>query len=357
MGRLALVIGSVLLAVPAFAQPEIEMEGDPPPQQPPADQPPPTEPPPVVKDPKVAKKWLQAGDKLIKKGDQLTKQGKPEAATQYENAVTAYQKAFEASDDVTILFPLAVALDKTGNVPGAMKHLKQLVAAQGLKADLVKKAQAKLDEVTMKVGIVTLQITPEGTAVALGGKQVGEAPLTEPLVLMPGTHKVSFTAVGFQPKDVDLKVEAGSESERKIALEPVPVVVKPVEPDLPPPKPVEPPTDPSLVPLYIGGGATVGLTLIATVTGIIAVSEHSTFTDPSVMDPDRESARSSGRTFALVTDLCLVGAIGAAAFTTYWYMYRYKPHLRAKEQPTTAKVGIVPWVQPEAGGLVATGSF
>src|SRR4051812_34863328 len=101
--RLALIVGaSLCLSTSAFAQPadgEIEMEGDEP--APPTDQPPAPQPPsdqPVVKDPKVAKKWQQAGDALLRKGDQLAKQGKPEAKQSYENAVTAYQKAIEASD-------------------------------------------------------------------------------------------------------------------------------------------------------------------------------------------------------------------------------------------------------------------
>lgn len=338
MERFALIVGAVLLTTPAFAQPA---EGD----AAPAEQP--------VKDPKVAKKWVQAGDKLIAKGDQMTKQGKPDAATQYENAVTAYQKALEASDDLTILYHLAIALDKAGNTPDAMKQLKRLTVTPGMKPELVKKAQTKLDDLSMKVGVLTLQITPEGTQVALAGKPIGEAPLAEPLVLPPGTHKVTFTAVGYQPKDVDFKIEAGSESERKIALEPVPVVPKPIAVVEAPPEP-EKPEGPPVVPLYIGGGLTVGFALIASVTGVIAVSEHGTFTDPMSTPMEREGARSSGKTFALVTDFCLVGLVGAAAFTTYWYMAKYKPH---SERQSQAKVGLAPWVQSEAGGVVAVGSF
>src|SRR5262245_13705705 len=131
--RLALIVGaSLCVSSSSFAQPaegEIEMEGDPAaaaqPATPPSDQ-----PAPPVKDPKVAKKWQQAGDQLIRKGDQLTKQGKPEAKAQYENAVTAYQRAIEASDDVNLNFPLAVAEDKAGLTPDALKHLKIVIAAQ-----------------------------------------------------------------------------------------------------------------------------------------------------------------------------------------------------------------------------------
>jgi hypothetical protein len=113
-----------------------------------------------------------------------------------------------------------------------------------------------------------------------------------------------------------------------------------------------------MMPLYIGAGATAALVLTATVTGIVAVSKHSTYTDPKVSATERADAQSSGRTFAHVTDLCLVGAVGAAAFTAYWYQYKYRPQARAfAERQQQAKVDVVPWVQPEAGGLVVAGHF
>jgi hypothetical protein len=223
----------------------------------------------------------------------------------------------------------------------------------------MKSAQAKLDELSMKVGIVMLAITPEGTQIMVEGKQVGEAPLTEPLVLLPGMHKVSLTAVGFQPKDVELKVEAGSESERKIALEPVPIVTKPEQPEEPEAPPMAGPTRPDMRPLYIGGGAAIGLTLVASVTGIIALGKHGTYADPMSSSSERESAQSSGKTFALVTDICLVGAVGAAAFTAYWYHFKYQPKARAfaEREQAQAKVDVVPWVQPQASGISVAGSF
>ena len=362
--RLALIVGaSLCLSSSAFAQPaegEIEMEGEAPPAEPAPAEAPPEQPAAPVKDPKVARKWLQAGDVLVRKGDQLTKQGKTaEAKQQYENAVTAYQRAIEASDDVSLHYQLAIAEDKAGMTPEAIKHLKIVAGAQGVKASILKNAQTKLDDFSMKVGIVSLAITPEGTQVSIGDKEIGEAPLAEPLVLPPGTHKVTFTAVGFQPKDIDLKIEAGSESERKIALEPVPVVTKPEQPEEPMPEtPIVAPAGPNKLPLYIGAGATGGFVLLATITGIVAVGKHGTYTDGNASPNERTDAKSSGETFALVTDLCLVGAVGAAAFTAYWYQYKYRPQARAfAERQTQAKLDVVPWVQPQAGGLTVAGSF
>src|SRR5689334_14980602 len=66
-----------------------------------------------VKDPKVAKKWLDAAKQLVQKGDAATRQKKPDdAKTFYDNAATAYEKAIEASDDVNLHFDLAVLHEK-----------------------------------------------------------------------------------------------------------------------------------------------------------------------------------------------------------------------------------------------------
>ncbi len=187
----------------------------PPGDAPPADAPPAEAPPAPVKDPKVAKKWLDAANTLVKKGDQLAKQGKAdEAKTSYDNAVTAYGKAIEASDDAALQLSLSIALEKAGDLPAAIKACRALLAAQNVKPDVLKKAQTRLDDLSMKVGVVTLAVTPDGTQLSIAGKQVGEAPLPEPLVLAPGTYTLTLTAVGYQPKDVELKVEPGSESDR-----------------------------------------------------------------------------------------------------------------------------------------------
>lgn len=350
--RIALVL--LVCASNAYAQGEIDMDPDPDPQ--PAETTPPPDQP-VAKDPKVAKTWLKAADQLVKKGDQLAKKGDAAGAkTQYDNAVTAYGKAIEASDDVSLNYQLAIAEDKAGNTADAMKHLKLVAAAQaGVKPDVIKKAQTKLDEMSMKVGLLTLTIDPEGTQISIGGQPVGEAPMKEPLVLNPGTVTLSLTAVGYQPKDVEIKIEAGSESERKITLDPVPVVIKQVVKEEPTPEP-EKPQPPSKLPLYIGAGVTGALVITATVTGIMAVGQHGTFTDPMTKASDRLDAQSNGRTLAHVTDICIAGGVVAAGFTAYWYLKKYKPATAAFSE-RQAKLEVVPWVQPEAGGVVAVGSF
>ena len=95
----------------------------------------------------------------------------------------------------------------------------------------------------------------------------------------------------------------------------------------------------------------------ATITGLSAVSKHSTFEDENASPGDRRDAKDAGKTLALVTDLCLVGTLVAGGFTAYWYFFKYKPAQRKLAGEHQAKARVVPWVQPDAGGFVVAGSF
>jgi len=366
-----LVIGiaaSLALAGPVLAQaPDDEIQMDPAPAEPgsgsgsgsgsDAQAP--------VKDPKLAKKLLYAAQQLVMKGDYYTRAKRPDdAKPQYDQAVVAFQKSIELGDDVNVYFELALVEDKLGKFDEATKHLRVVTTATaGVRPDVAKKATAKLDEESAKIGIVTLTINPEGATVSLNGVELGKAPLPGPLILLPGTYTVAFQAEGFQPKEAELKVEAGSESERTIELEPVKIVIEPPKPREPEPEP-PPPPPPSKLPLYVGGGTALGCVAVASVTGLMALTRHGTFVSKDATASERADAKSSGRLLAHVTDGMLLGAVAAGGFTTYWYFFKYK---KALAKPPTEKNGagkldlskldVIPWVQPDAGGVFAAGSF
>jgi PEGA domain len=324
--------------------------------------PPPDGEPAVVKDPKVAKKWLTAAQQLVTKGDYFTNRKKPDdAKAQYTNAITAYEHAIEAGDDITVNTSLAVIEDKLGAEIDAYRHLKLVVDAQPpVKPDALKKAQTKLDEVIAKVGIVTLTIDPEGTTVTIDGKSYGDSPIKDPIVLMPGTFTASFTLVGYQPKEVELKVEAGAGVEKKVTLEPVPIRMEPNTHE-PEPEPMPVASKPSKTLLIAGSSATVVFTAGAVIFGASALSQHHAYTDPTFTNKERADAQSLGKTMSHLCDASIGLAVISAAFTVYWYHWKYQRELDAPApgyQPRAVpKVDMIPWVQPDAGGIAAFGSF
>jgi hypothetical protein len=317
--------------------------------------------PAIVKDPKIVKKWLTAAQQLVAKGDYFTSHKKPDdAKAQYTNAITAYQHAIEAGDDVTLYYQLALIEDKVEAEADAYHHLKLVVDAQPpVKADILKKVQTKLDEVTAKVGIVTLTIDPEGTTVSIAGKEYGDSPLKEAVVLMPGTYTASLTLVGYQPKEVELKVEAGATVDKKVTLDPVPIKIVPNKYE-PEPEPVVA-ARPSKLLLIVGASATGAFTIGSVIFGGSAISQHHAYTDPTFTKKERSDAQSLGRTMAHLCDASIGLAVVSAAFTAYWYHWKYQKELDAPPpgyQPREVpKVDMIPWVSPDAGGFAAVGSF
>jgi hypothetical protein len=303
-----------------------------------------------AKDPKLAHQKLAAAQDAERRGDTDAAHGHAgDAKTQWTNAVADYQQAIAAGDDVTVNYALAVVEDKLGHHADAYKHLQIVAKADGVKPDLMKKVQAKLDDITAKVGTVKLTVSPDGAQVSVAGTVVGTSPLADPLVLAPGNYTVTLSAPGYQPKDAELKVQAGSESEHKIVLDAIPIATT-TRIQEPPPTPR--PHETSYVPLFIGGGVTLGFAVAATLTGLAAIHQHDVYVDPTTGATDRTNAQSTGRLEAHVTDACIVGAIAAAAVTAGWY---YFTAANAPESPS--KVGVAPWVQPDASGLVVAGSF
>ncbi|HVK86388.1 MAG TPA: PEGA domain-containing protein [Kofleriaceae bacterium] len=354
MGRrsLALVLLATSLPLTAIAQPEDEGAPDEQPGEGGGEEAP--------KDPRAAKTWVNAGKKLMGEGDQLARRNKlDDARTRWTNAATAFEKAIKWGDDPNVYAELAAAEEKLDKLDLAATHYRAVIGAKtGVRSDVLKRAKAKYDDLSMKVGLVTVVAKPEGTTLSIGGTEVGKTPMAEPLILMPGTYTVSFAADGFQPKDVEIKIDAGSETERSIELEPIQVAIEAPEPEQPDEnKPVVVARAPSKVPLYAGAGATLGFAAVGLVTGIMAVGKHDTFTAPDSSTPERANAKSSGERLAKFTDVAIGGAVVAAGFTAYWYFFRYRPAQAKYASEREAKLELAPWVQPDAGGFAVAGSF
>ncbi|HEX4455728.1 MAG TPA: PEGA domain-containing protein [Kofleriaceae bacterium] len=292
---------------------------------------------------------LVAAQEADKKGDVDAARGRTaDARAQWTTAAAAYQAAIDAGDDIAINVALAGVEDKLGRFGDAYKHL-QLVAHANMKPDVMKTVQNKLDDLSSRVGTVKLTIVPDGAQVAIAGNSVGTSPLVDPLLLAPGNYTATVTAQGYQPRDVELKLQAGSEIDKKVTLEAVPIAVATAVHEAPPPPAPRP--RPSYVPLYIGGGVTLGFAVAATLTGIAAIHQHDTFVGSATDATDRKDAQSTGRLEAHLTDGFIVGAVAAAAVTAGWYYFK------GGGSHETAKVGVAPWVQSEVGGMVAAGSF
>ncbi|HUH02513.1 MAG TPA: PEGA domain-containing protein, partial [Kofleriaceae bacterium] len=314
----------------------------------------------------AAGKFLKAGDKLIKEGDyNRSKKREDKAVDKYSRALEAYQRAFDIYPRPQLYWLIGLAEHRLGQHLDALRHYQQLLReVPDLNEDLRAQVQLNIEEAKQQVVTVTFKVTPDDATIAVDGEDVGSTPFEDPVYLAPGEHVIAVIAEGYLPYETTVSLEAGSESERTIDLEKIPIVVT-----KPRPRPVRPPPPPPAVsrtPLIIGVTATAALGTVATVTGLLAVSKHGSFSDESLSEDDRESARSSGKNLALITDLLWAGTIAAGAFTAYHYYKVYKPKTRSRERQIEERrksrelsrsLQIVPYAAPETAGVAVIGSF
>src|SRR3569623_2903641 len=108
-----------------------------------------------------------------------------------------------------------------------------------------------------------------------------------------------------------------------------------------------------MLPVLSGVGATGVLLGSSIIYDFRAKHQHDVYVGKTTSTKDRLAARDNGKLFAHVADITLVGALGAAAFTGYWYWYKLRPAQAATEQQ--AKVVPAPWVEPGAAGFAGGG--
>jgi hypothetical protein len=318
---------------------------------------------PTIADPRLVRRSLATARELAQRAAAYAANHRPDdAAAELEDAAAAYRKAIDAGGEPGIYLELASVEERLGRFDEAVRHLRAAVGGPGLRADAVKRATARLAELSSRVGIVALTVLPAGTAITLGGVELGSSPLPEPLVLLPGTYALAFQADGFVAAEAEIAVEPGARIDRTIELAPVPVVAAPIAPASPPrPPPVhEAPPPRSRTPLIAGVAVTGAAVAGVAAFGLLAIHDHTTFTAAATSPADRADARTRGRRFAVAADVSLGVAAVAAAATAYWYFYRYRGVTRPDAGHAALirpELDMVPWIQSQAGGVNFAGRF
>jgi hypothetical protein len=68
------------------------------------------------------------------------------------------------------------------------------------------------------VGVLRIAVSDPGATVAVDGETIGTSPLSEPIDLELGKHKVSVNKTGFEPYEHTLEIAGGNESSLTVIL-------------------------------------------------------------------------------------------------------------------------------------------
>lgn len=240
----------------------------------------------------------------------------------YEVAIERWRAAYELEPRAPLLYNLAQAHGRLGQVEEEGRYLRQFL--EGVEGDhpLANQAQARLDAIEERLArtMVTLEGGIDGSKVFVDGNEAGALPLGEPLRLEPGPHEIEVRLEGYQPFTASVEVRAGAQSVVKVQQQKQVVVKQRAKL-----------RTPGLA-LAIGGGA---LAAAGAVTGGLALSASDGAVDGS-SDADR------ARTLALITDIAV--PLGAAAATTGLIL------LIVDKRRGKTDVAFTPWVGPQLAG-------
>jgi len=280
-------------------------------------------------------------------------------AGDYAAALTSFTKANDLIPSPHASYWIAKCVDGQNKTEDAIRAYETLLAdAEVSKIGDEKLADAKLRLDTLKatlVGEVAVETNPMLSTVAVDGVvQPGEAPLT--LKLTPGKHRITVSAKGYQPKDIDVEVKGGDKLKQSVTLlreEPLPTAAPPPPPPPPLPPPPKPVEERSMVPAYVTLGIAGAGAIVGTIFGIQALGAKSDFNKT----PTTELADDAERD-ALICDMAFGVAITLGVTGVVLLTSDDEPAPAAKAAPAkAARLQLAPYAGKKSGGASAKLTF
>jgi hypothetical protein len=283
-------------------------------------------------------------------------------AGQYADALKDFERAYALKPHPIVQVNIANCYDKLNQPAEALSHFEAFLAStegSAAQRDEVRSAMARLSKAA---GRLSIRATPAGAQGVIDQKRTAQ-PLQWVSV---GRHRIDVTAEGYEPAARVVDVQPGETVEVNVELAqsqgpaPTPPVASThVEPPVAPSHAastavaLEPAIDETLEPIaiktvakkdhpaaglpasvWISGGATFGLGVIAVVTGQLALAANREYDtnlaalrNPALSEYQRSGAWARGidaadraDALAAVTDILLTFTFVGVGLTTYFYL-------------------------------------
>jgi hypothetical protein len=195
----------------------------------------------------------------------------------YEAALREFRSAYEKSPQFAVLYNIGQAEIALGHPLEAIHALSQYLRDGGDQVPLERRRQVEAQIALVESLLAELVVTSSeaGALVSVDGRELGTTPLSQPLRVTTGSHRVSLTFPGVPALSRDVTL---SEGERRVlhferpapALPKAPdstLAVAPIcpKPEARPPAPAPPPArgTPTAVGYgLVSGGAVLGVTTV-----------------------------------------------------------------------------------------------
>jgi hypothetical protein len=295
-----------------------------------------------------ARSHFQRGVKLYEEDD-------------FRAALIEFNRAYELAPNWAVLFNVGQAYYQLRDYAGALRTLERYEAEGGAQIPSDRRAQIdrELVELRGRVAHVTLATSVEGADVSLDDAVLGKSPLTAPVLIGAGRHRLTAVKAGYSPAVRIVDIAGGDEI--TIALD-----LHEEEAHAAAPATTESPN-------YAGAAAILGVGLagiaVGTIFGVAAVGNKSSLTKDCNADKAcPASAQSEIDAYSRNGAVSTVGfGVGGVALVLGAYLFF---HERSKEHAAVAAAGprvrgvrgvreegvkMTPWLGLGSAGVV--GSF
>jgi tetratricopeptide (TPR) repeat protein len=229
------------------------------------------------------------------------------AAEEYSQAAEAFSRAQNIAPHAATVLNIALSYEKAGNLPRAVVHYREYLAAIGdrKKNKKTRKIEKQLAGLEGKVGELEVSCLPLPCQIRMDGVLRGDAPIA--LVEFPGLHLIEVVVVDEVVADLEVTVEAGRQREVELSYEETTT-----DSDELPLASAEDESEEKAglgVPFWVASGVTVAAGVTSIVSGVLTNQDEDEFFDTGQVDGD---LKESGERNRLITNI-MIGVTAAAA--------------------------------------------
>lgn len=271
----------------------------------------------------------------------------------YEAALVELRRAYELHPTYKILYNLGLIHKQLNDHAQALDAFNGYLNEGGKKVDAKRHAEVEkyIAELKPLVATLDIQVDVAGAEITVDDAVVGTSPLAGTITVNAGKRKISAKVAG-KPAATRVLTVAGSDAVTiKLELEDPKAATAPPTKSPETARPIETGEPKRQIP-WLAWGVTGALAVGAGTFGFLALRSSSDLSDkrssPSTTRDDLNDASSRTKTYALVTDILLVGTVAAASVSVYLTLKAPKTKDTAK---STVQVGVSPM------GIAIAGSF
>jgi hypothetical protein len=141
-------------------------------------------------------------------------------------ALAKFSHAYDVSHDARLLWNMASCEKELRHYARAAALIGRYLQEGGDRIPAAQRKSALETQTALTAFYVSVKLSgaPDGASVFVDGTQVGQTPLTEPLLLDLGTRALRLEQTGFVPFQKNVEIAGGGELEVQVTLTPVPEV-------------------------------------------------------------------------------------------------------------------------------------